>query len=247
MIFIVKLAGQRIQIHSVYPELKDFFKDYIVEGEAYDFSVSWTKEDILAEQEYSEEKNFPLTYLETLAALRKISDILPTRQRFLMHGASITYNDKAYLFTAISGTGKSTHISLWRKHLGEAVQIVNGDKPFLSIGEPDATGHRPVHIYGTPWAGKENWQKNRSAQLNGNCFLCRGTTNTIRKIEPAECLSLLMKQVYIPAYTEAAGCTLDLLDLLVTNVPLYILECDISEDAVRCSFEAMTGLKYPNA
>ena len=246
MIFIVELAEQRIQIHSVYPELKDFFKDYIVEDGEYDFSVSWTEEDILAEQEFSEEKNFPLAYLETLAALRKISEILPTRQRFLMHGASITYNNKAYLFTAASGTGKSTHISLWRKYLGEAVQIVNGDKPFLCIGDADINGHRPVCIYGTPWAGKENWQKNRGAELNGICFLCRGTANTIRKIEPAECLSFLMKQIYIPANTVAAGCTLDLMDLLVTNVPLYILECNISEDAVRCSFEAMTGLTYPN-
>ncbi len=246
MTFTVELADKKFQIHSIYPELKHFFKDYLVEDGTHDFNVSWSEEEILAEQEYSEEKNFPPTYLETLAALRKISEILPTQQRFLMHGASITYGDKAYLFTATSGTGKSTHISLWRKYLGEQVQIVNGDKPFLSIGNTREDGKREVRIYGTPWAGKENWQRNRSATLGGICFLCRGTTNTIRRIEPAECLPLLMKQIYIPKDVVAAGSTLELIDLLITNIPLYVLECDISEDAVRCSFEAMTGCAYPN-
>lgn len=235
----VKLAEKRIALEGIYPELKNFFKDYLDEGEP-DFSISWTQEDILAELNRTQDQGFSMTYLETLTALRKISEVFPFHGRFLMHGASIKYNDKAYLFTAPSGTGKSTHIRLWKKHLGDDVDIVNGDKPFLSVENSE------VRIYGTPWAGKENWQKNHSAPLHGICLVQRGTHNTIRKMDPVECLNFLIKQIYLPVDAASAGLTLELLDAMLKKVPLYLLECDISEDAVRCSFEALTGLPYPN-
>lgn len=239
MSYIVKLAGMCIQLKSDTPELKDFFKDYMVEGILPDFAVSWTEEEVRNEQN-SCETQFSYSYLETLIALRKISEILPSHKRLLLHGACISYDDKAYLFTAPSGTGKSTHIRLWRRYLGDDVKIVNGDKPFVSLDESQP------YIYGTPWAGKERWQRNCSQPLSAICFIQRGSHNTIRKISPPEALPLLFKQVYMPADPGAVGLTLELLDTLLKNVPLYLLECDISEDAVRCSFEAMTGLAYPS-
>ena len=238
MKFIVGLADEYIEINSVYDELKNFFKDYLVNDVTPDFSVSLSKEDILAEQEATSENQFSPAYLETLALLRKLAEILPSHNRILMHGASISYNEHAYLFTAPSGTGKSTHIRLWKKYLGDDVKIVNGDKPFISLE------NEPM-IYGSPWAGKENWHRNCKKPLKGICFVQRGTTNSIRRIEASDCLSLLFKQVYLPADTLAAGLTLELVDMLIKKVPLYVLTCDMSEDAVRCSFEALTGLSYP--
>lgn len=238
MKFIVGLADKYIEINSVYDELRNFFKDYLVTDVTPDFSVSLSQEDILAEQEAASVNQFSPTYLETLALLRKLAEILPSHSRILMHGASISYNEHAYLFTAPSGTGKSTHIRLWKKYLGDDVKIVNGDKPFISL-EDD-----PM-IYGSPWAGKENWHRNCKMPLKGICFVQRGTTNSIRRIEASDCLSLLFKQVYLPADTLAAGLTLELVDMLIKKVPLYVLTCDMSEDAVRCSFEALTGLSYP--
>ena len=238
MKFIVGLADKYIEINSVYDELKNFFKDYLVNDVTPDFSVSLSKEDILAEQEATSENQFSPAYLETLALLRKLAEILPSHNRILMHGASISYNEHAYLFTAPSGTGKSTHIRLWKKYLGDDVKIVNGDKPFISLE------NEPM-IYGSPWAGKENWHRNCKMPLKGICFVQRGTANSIRRIEASECLSLLFKQVYLPADTLAAGLTLELVDTLIKKVPLYVLTCDMSEEAVKCSFEALTGLSYP--
>ena len=238
MKFIVGLADKYIEINSVYDALRNFFKDYLVTDVTPDFSVSLNQEDTSAEQEVTSENQFSPTYLETLALLRKLAEILPSHNRILMHGASISYNEHAYLFTAPSGTGKSTHIRLWKKYLGDDVKIVNGDKPFISLED------EPV-IYGSPWAGKENWHRNCKMPLKGICFVQRGTTNSIRRIEASDCLSLLFKQVYLPADTLAAGLTLELVDMLIKKVPLYVLTCDMSEDAVRCSFEALTGLSYP--
>lgn len=246
MTFTVKLADMYIQIESKYPDLKTFCKDYIVEGVTPDFSVSWNEDEIWAEKEHETTTNFSPTYLETLTALRKISEILPTYKRLLIHGAAITLDDKAYLFTAPSGTGKSTHIRLWKKYLGPRADIVNGDKPFISL-DCNESGQMEPYIYGTPWAGKERWQKNRRAPLGGICFLRRGKENKIRRLEPAECLGMLFNQVYLPKDALASQLTLELVDIMLQNVPLYLLECDISEDAVKCSFEGMTGLKYEKA
>lgn len=238
MKFTVRLADKRIALECIHPELKRFFKDYLDDGEP-DLVVSLTQDDILGELSRTEEQGFSMIYLETLAILRKLAEVLPSHRRFLMHGACIKYDGKAYIFTAPSGTGKSTHIRLWRKNLGNDVDIVNGDKPFLAVEDSQ------VLVYGTPWAGKENWQKNHSAPLHGICLLSRGEQNWIRQISPAESLTFLLRQIYLPANTEAAGLTLELLDAMLKNVPVYLLECDMSEDAVRCSFEAMTGLPYP--
>lgn len=240
MNFIVKLADICIEINSVYPELKNFLKDYLVSDTTPDFSITINEDEILAEREATSDKQFSSTYLETLATLRKLAEILPSYNRILMHGASISYHGQAYLFTAPSGTGKSTHIRLWKKYLGDDVKIVNGDKPFISLdGEPS--------IYGSPWAGKENWHRNCCMPLKGICFVQRGTENSIRNIEPFECLSLLFKQVYLPSSAKAAGLTLELVDALTKKVPLYLLTCDMSEEAVQCSFEGLTGLTYPSS
>lgn len=239
MNFIVKLADKYIEINSIHDELKTFLKDYLVSSDiATDFSISLTMEDIMREQETISDTPFSLTYLETLALLRKLAEKMPSYQRMLIHGASISYGEQAYLFTAPSGTGKSTHIRLWKKYLGDDVKIVNGDKPFISLE------NAPI-IYGSPWAGKENWHKNCQMPLKAICFIQRGTENSIKKIEASDCIPLLFKQVYLPSDTTAAGLTLELMDALLKKTSLYVLTCDMSEDAVRCSFETLTGLSYP--
>lgn len=238
--FTTKIADRIIYIDNLYPESMNFFKDYMIEETSPELRISCTQDDIEAERKQCLENSFSPSYLETLVILRKISEAFPLDKRFLMHGASISYEGKAFLFTAPSGTGKSTHIRLWRKCLGDKVKIVNGDKPFISLDQ-----HHPL-IYGTPWAGKERWQRNCSEELHGICIVERGIVNTIREMTPEEALPLLLKQIYIPSEALAAGFTLELLDSLLKVVPLYLLTCDISEDAVRCSFEALTGKTYPN-
>lgn len=245
MSFTVKLADKFFHIEHIHPELKTFCKDYITEDCLPDFKIQITEEDLVLEEMHTTELNCAPAYLETLSLLRKISNLLPNQRRFLIHGASISYENNAYLFTAPSGTGKSTHIRLWKKHLGDKIKIVNGDKPFVSLDQ-DSEGNILPLIYGTPWAGKEHWQRNCSEPLKGICFLQRGTSNMIQKMQPEECISMLLRQVYLPSDAVAVGRTLELIDLLVKQVPLYVLTCDMSEDAVRCSFQALTGLPYPN-
>ena len=233
MYFKIKLADVAIGIHGRYEYLREYCRDYLT-VEMPEMEISLTEEDILAESSQTGDGGaFSLDYLESLAALRKIAEQMPQRNRFLMHGAVLAWRGKGYMFTAPSGTGKSTHLALWKKYLGDEVEIVNGDKPLLSV-EGDE-----VRVYGTPWAGKEHWQTNVSVPLCGICFLRRGSTNQIYRVQPVEALPMLMQQVYYTGNPESAGRTLELLDQVFKCVPMYRLECDISRNALKCSFEGM--------
>lgn len=239
MHFTIKVADRIIAIDSRYDFIKEYCKDYCVSDAKADISISVTEQEILAEDSLDEAQDFPPAYLETLAVLRKISEHLAKDNRILFHGVVIAYNgEDGYLFTAASGTGKSTHARLWKKYLKDAVEVVNGDKPMIVVENGQAIA------YGTPWAGKEGWQKNRSVKLKGICIIEQGLQNEIHRVEPLQYLDTLFRQIHIPKNAEAAGRTLELFDEFMTVVPLYVLKCDISEEAVKCSYEKLTGLSY---
>jgi hypothetical protein len=119
------------------------------------------------------------------------------------------------------------------KTFGDRVSVINGYKPIVRMLEDEAV------VYSCPWAGKEGWKSNTFASLGGICLIHRGRENRIRRITPSEYFDELMHQVYIPKNSEAMLKTLDLMDALAKTVPFYLLECDISEQAARTSFEAM--------
>lgn len=260
MAFRVKLADIVFEVNGIYEnELKKFCKDYVCDeneennlckdyvddrdeynsGRAYIVNIE--EKDINREQGTMKDENpenvFLPEYLETLALLRKVAEELPEKNRFLMHGAVIEYDNKAYMFTAPSGTGKTTHIRLWRKFLGEKVSIINGDKPFIKAEDE-------IRAYGTPWAGKEGWQNNKSDKLGGICIVQRGKKNEIRRISSKEAIVYLMGQIHFPDSPKNAGKTLEMLDLLLKKVPVYILKCDISKQAFITSYQTMTGEVY---
>lgn len=240
--FKVEFAEIKIEAKAVYPYLKQFCKDYVIDTkEIADFKVEMTPEELQKEKEKDKEtavSGSSEAYLETLAFLRRICDEMAEYQCFLMHGAVIEWNKKAYVFTAPSGTGKSTHIALWRKYLGEGVQVINGDKPFLRMKS------NQIWACGSPWAGKEGWQNNKSGILNGICVLEQAKENQIQRLSAMEALPYLVNQIHFTEEAEKAGKLLDLLDKLLLQIPVYLLKCNISEEAVRCSFEALSGENY---
>jgi hypothetical protein len=155
----------------------------------------------------------------------------------LLHCAVLEYEGKGYAFLGRSGTGKSTHTRLWKKYLGTP-KMINGDKPIL-----ECVGDKFL-AYGTPWRGKESWGMRASAPLYGLCFLEQAKENSIRKLTPSEVSSRLFGQILLPESEENTIATLELADKLIATTPAYLLKCDISKEAVKLSFEAMTGLSF---
>ena len=250
----MKIADVLMDVSSQYEMLAEYCRDYMVEDSAEEVSerLVLTMEDIEKERTIAEKSGEPVStlgsqqnmpqyspqYLETLAALRKIADFMPEKDCFLMHGAVVAWKNQGYLFTAPSGTGKSTHLALWKKYLGDQAEVINGDKPILKVTEDE------VWVYGTPWAGKEQWQVNKKVALKGICFLERGEKNSIQKIDSFSALPFLMRQVYFTDAPQSAGKTMELLDQMLKIVPLYKMKCDISKEAFECSFGAMTFGKW---
>lgn len=179
--------------------------------------------------------SFSPAYYEGLCIYRAICTHAAERGAVLLHAATVSVDGKAYAFCAPSGTGKSTHIKLWRRVYGEKVAIINGDKPLLR-----RKGDQ-LYAYGTPWCGKEGWHCNTSAPLAGICFLERGTQNDIIRLNAEEATDRLFCQLLKPTPKAGVAGTLDMADYILRNIPLYLLHCDISEQAARLSYQTMTG------
>lgn len=229
----ILLADLKINIEHKYDYMSYLCKDYISQSDTPDIIAKADNAAILKEKELV--PSAPIESCESLCIYRAIGERLPHFDRFVFHGAAIEYGGNAYLFTAPSGTGKTTHINLWKQYLGDKVDIINGDKPIIKAGNVST-------VYGTPWAGKEGYQRNTSAPLKAICILKQGKENKITKLELAEAVNHLMRQVYLPSDSSALSKTLELLGTVIENTPVYILECDISKEAFETSFNQMTKL-----
>lgn len=240
-VFNIELAEMPMEIKSRYNYCRWFCRDYLTDR-APVFSV-YAEDNRMAElREYSPDMRDE--FLERDCIYSAIASNLPYYNRVTLHGACISYRGKGYLFTAASGTGKSTHIGLWKQYIGAEVDIVNGDKPIFHI-EAEGT-HTKITAYDTPWCGKEGWNRKHSAEMAAICFIRRTEDgkNHIRMVDPDEAISLMLRQMFHPYEPEATGLMLELFSKMIESLPLYLLECDISEEAVACSFEALTGEKY---
>jgi len=232
-----------VGIRSLYDEVHDMCTDYrAADDRQADFWVTTTQEDIAAEHEQSEQTReeeglppyaFEPPYLETLAVYRKIATECVSRGRLLMHGSVIAVDGRAYMFTARSGTGKSTHVRLWRQRFGSRAVMVNDDKPLLQVTKDGVT------VYGTPWDGKHRLSTNMSAPLQAICILTRATENTIREIKPSEALTMLIQQTYRPEDPMLLLDTFSLIDLLSKHVRFYLLGCNMNPEAAVVSSQAM--------
>lgn len=239
----IKLAGHVIEIYHIYDFLRSYCEGYLIgDDETADVVIRSTMSDINFEREKSareDEKEgipvrtFPEDYLETLSVYRKIAEELLNYNIILFHGSVIAADGKAFLFTAKSGTGKSTHTRLWRELLGEKAVMVNDDKPLLAITEDG------VIAYGTPWNGKHRLGNNIAVPLGAICILERNSKNEIIEITSKAAYAMVMQQIYKPVGSQPMVKTLGLVDELLTKVRFYRLGCNMDIEAARVAYEGM--------
>ena len=163
----------------------------------------------------------------------KIAEILPGLDGILYHGSVVAVDGKGYLFTAVSGTGKSTHTRLWREYFGEQAVMVNDDKPLLHITEKGVT------VYGTPYNGKHRLGNNISVPLKTICILTRSTVNHIEPINAKQAYPIMLQQVYRPGDVVKITKTLSLIDMLAESIKFYRLGCNMDISAAKIAYEGM--------
>lgn len=235
---IVDLVNRKFLIHSKKLNLNTVFKEYESEGRP-DYIITVSDEDIRREKIANISNDgwqLNQAALEFSAILRQIITLISDQGTLLFHGSAICVNGRTFIFTGPSGIGKSTHSRLWRQMLkNQDVVMINDDKPFLKAGEGCVTA------YDSPWRGKEGLGCNMFAPVEAICSISQGTENVIREAKPDEMYTLFYEQTFRPFDKEGTENHLHNIDVLTRNVRLYKLECDMSLDAARLSYETMAG------
>lgn len=152
-----------------------------------------------------------------------------------MHASMTGNSGKAFLFLAKSGTGKSTHSSLWLEHIPGS-ELMNDDNPIVRAW-PDGR----VIAYGSPWSGKTPCYRNVEAPVGAFVRIRRSPENKITALGMLEAYALL--------YSSSSGFKADktiadglhaTLEQIVTTTPCYVLDCRPDEEAARvCAAEVL--------
>ena len=155
-------------------------------------------------------------------------------ERFFLHASAVVYEGEAYLFSAPSGTGKSTHTAFWRKLFPKSY-ILNDDKPVIW---PES---EQITVWGTPFAGKTNLQVNRGVPLKGICFLKQGSENQIQQVTGDQALALMLNNTWRPRSNEEMNCLLDMMEQVVSQAAIYEMSCTRELEAAELSYRVMKG------
>ncbi len=243
--FNISIAGQVVRIEAFYEKLREYCRDYLCDGEPT-ITVTSDREGIEYERTKSvledqrigrPVQQFPDAYLETLSIYRKIVQALLDHDTLLLHGSAVAVDGEAFLFSATSGTGKSTHTAFWRELFGDRAVMVNDDKPLIRVTEEGA------FVCGTPWDGKHQLSTNIILPLKAFCILERGTENHIQAISPAQALPMLIQQSSHPKGAAAMDRYLQIMDRLSRAISFYHLSCTPTAEAAAVAYEGMTGRK----
>lgn len=151
----------------------------------------------------------------------------------MLHASSVVVDGRAYLFSAPSGTGKSTHVRLWLKLFGERAYILNDDKPALRICDGK------IYAYGTPWSGKDDCSRNERAELGGIAVVKRAAENSMRKLLPYEAVFALMNQTARSVSPDTTQECMRTIEAIVESGKLYELSCNMDISAAKLSYETM--------
>ena len=160
---------------------------------------------------------FKLLMLDKLFSLNNI---------ILLHSSYIKYKDTAILFTAPSGTGKSTQADLWNKY--EDAEIINGDKTAIQ------KVNGKWYAYGLPYAGSSDIFKNISTPISTIVVLRKGSENKIKKLSLKEAFKYIYSETIINTWDEQfVNMVVDIILGIINDVPVYLLSCLPNQDAVE--------------
>lgn len=242
MMYIIKyrIADFNIELETDAKAFSKIMREYHADFLKEDVKVSVCDDDIFLEKEMKED-DIEFKYLTTykIAAFhRKIGDWLPSQNAFVLHSACFDVGGEGVAFAAHSGTGKSTHMMLWQKFLGERMTVVNGDKPIVRFFENEP---ETPYAYGTPWNGKEHLGCNTRTPLKHICFIERSETNYVTPLDKAEATNRMIKQVYMPKDPIAVMNTMQLIDRLLDSCKLWIIHCNMDISAAETAYNAIFG------
>ena len=236
--FDIKIADLTVGISCTYPLTRRLCEGYLT-TDAPMFCVE------VSEEEKEELRKYFLgscgamseDYVESIALHEAINEKVLNYDAAVFHAALISFDGEGVAFTAPSGTGKTTHIKLWRRVYGDRVECINGDKPLFTLRDGK------FFASGMPWSGKEHWNCNKTVPLKAICFVDRAETNSISPLnDNREIMRRLFFQLMMPKDDALMVKYLDFANKLVNTVPFYLLRCNMDPDAARVAHDGIFGV-----
>lgn len=230
-----EIAGLKILMTTYFDRTRELAKDYLAK-------TQWDEPDyeIVNEKSYYEddEKELPpgasFEDMEYVLTGKYFHRLLLENDGLMLHSSAVVVDGYAYLFSADSGTGKSTHTNLWLEKFGDRAFIINDDKP--SIRKIDGEWY----VFGTPWCGKNNINKNTKAKLGAIVFLERSEKNWIEPENIKDAIPKFFKQTVRKLNHEKyMDMALSNMETVLSETPLYKMGCDVSSEAVDMAYESI--------
>ena len=135
-----------------------------------------------------------------------------------IHSAAIAYRGEGILFSAPSGTGKTTQARMWIEHLGAS--MIQGDRPIVRMREKD------VLVYGTPWIGSDPLFQNICLPVKAIVFLEQAPVNEILNLDPNLAVQYLLPRCFLPYFSQQMmNKALLIAESILRRVPCYLLRC----------------------
>lgn len=155
----------------------------------------------------------------------EVASLLLKHKALILHASYIIYKGEAILFTAPSGTGKTTQAELWKEMLG--AEIINGDRVILRM-----EGGR-LRAYGLPFSGSSGICVNREAPVRTIVVLEQAKENTVRRLKVLDSIGMLYSQTAVQRWRAAeVSDTLEVLETFIESVPIVKLCCLPNSEAV---------------
>lgn len=216
---ILRLNDGRNCRYSRDPEGRVFLATY------YNDDYSEVEIHLLSSQNHPYFSNRDWEYSLTGFAFQ---DRLTVLGQGIIHASSLSWRGQGVAFSANSGTGKSTHVGLWKECFGDEVQVINDDKPAIVFEGDQAM------LCGTPWSGKTSLNVNEKVPLRAIVFIIRGQENKITRLNALDSYFNLSAQIARPYYDASVGeKMIEFAERILATVPIYGLSCNISHEAVE--------------
>ena len=232
------------KIANIYVEMNPKYDRTLKQSTIYRTDDKVNPDIILSEEnlpsfEEFQKKNphLSLDEIEYILYGSKFYNELINHNGFLLHSSCVVVDNHAYLFSAPSGTGKSTHTQLYLKVFKDRARILNDDKPAIVID-----GDK-VMAYGTPFSGKTDLNLNEAYPIKGICFIERDTTNHIEEMPSIKSIYSIYDQTLRPTDEYRAELLLGYIGKVVENVPIFRLYCNMEDEAALLSFNKMNEKK----
>ena len=226
-----------------YNYTKTILGNYVYHGEKpAEFFIDVSKNDLKEEKaRQASFMDYPDFYLESTVVFRALCNyLLNGHNGIIFHSSAIEIDNRAYLFTAPSGTGKSTHTALIKQLLKDKMSYINDDKPIIRYIDNE------FYVYGTPWMGKSNLGKNTRVKLGGIFSIYRSSENIIEKVSPEKILLKILKQTLMPTTKEQTDNLFLLISKMLKSVPIFSLGCNMDISAAELSYKTICEARNEN-